>query len=796
MTASLCRRLPWPDRGAWRDVRASCRERRWRRRYIHPIGRSPASRRERSHASRHIVFAALAALFVSLSVAHAPARPVAATSATARFQAATAPCRLADVRAGTGFERLDAAVVRIMVAGRCGVPADATAVALTLTVDASRTPAGGYVSVWPEGADIPTASVVNHLSGEVRANGTVVGLMSGSVAVLSSTGAPVIADVTGWFVPAASSAAGRFVPVTPTRAVDTRLAPRAAPLTAGETVTVPLPPGIPTDAAAVAITVTTTESPGPGYLSVAPGGSGRPPASVLNTDARFQTRASGAIVGVTAAGLDVYSLRGGHVVVDVTGWFTGASAPVATEGLFVAERAPRRVLDTRRSDPIWAQGALEIGNVAPDAAALVLNVAIVLPRSPGYLTAYPARQEVPGTSTVNGAFTGEVAAAMAIVPTSQVGVGLFASHGADAVVDVSGWFTGTPTAAPRAAPANVRPPECASGTGPAALNASFAGGAAFTGADYQRPFLLPDGRALWVFQDVYVRGRGNRSTFVHNAALVQNGPCFTVLYSGDFASPGEYLFPDVTQRERHWYWPLAGEMGADGLFHLFVVEMRENGPTYLSRTEPLATWKVAIDLTTMRVVDRRPAIDSSNALYGFSIASDDAYTYLYAHCHRQFGWSPFPFVSPPVYVHDFGCVQKMTVARVPRGRFDVPMEYWDGIAWTANPATAANVVPTGRFASASQFYRTAPGKYVAVTKIGDWFGGTIEIDIATAPEGPYRTVKTIAVPPACGACNNYFASLLPYGTTTGQWIIGLSNNVFGPVDLSRYDPTFFATAPV
>ena len=734
-------------------------------------------------------------LLTSALVAAVPA-PAAAAQATARFQAAPSPCRLADVRTGLGMQRLDAAIVRVPVAGQCGVPSDATAVSLTVTVDASLTPAGGYVSIWPEGAPIPTASIVNHLPNEVRANGTIVGLLGGSVAILSSTGAPVVVDVTGWFVPATSSSAGRFVPVAPTRAVDTRLAPRAAPLAAGETITVPLPPGVPADAAAVAVTVTTTEGRAPGYLSIAPAGVARPPSSVLNTDARNQTRAAGAVVGVTPAGLDVFSLSGGHVIVDVTGWFTGATAPDGTDGLFVAEPAPRRLLDTRSGDPIWAQGAVEIPNVAPDAAALVLNVAIVLPRSPGFLTAYPARQALPGTSTVNGPFTGEVAAAMAIVPTSQVGVGLFASHGADAVVDVSGWFTGAPASAPGAAPTNVRPPECASGTDPAQLNAFFAGGTAFTGADYQRPFLLPDGRALWVFQDVYVRGRGGRSTFVHNAALVQNGACFTVLYSGNYAAPAEYLFPDVTQRERRWFWPLAGEMGTDGRFHLFVAEMRENGPSYLSYTEPLATWKVAIDLATMQVVDRRPAVDASNALYGFSVVSDDAHTYLYAHCHRQFGWSAFPFVDPPVYVHDFGCVQKMTVARVPRGRFDVPMEYWNGTSWTTNAAAAANVVPTGRFVSASQFYRTAPNKYVAITKVGDWFGGTIEIDIAPAPQGPYRTVKTIAVPAACGDCNNYFATLLPFGTTTGQWIIGLSNNVFGPVDLSRYDPTFFATPPV
>ena len=251
------------------------------------------------------------------------------------------PCRLADVRTGAGMQRLDATIVRVPVVGQCGVPSDATAVALTVTVDASATGSGGYVSIWPEGLEPVTASVVNHWGREVRANGAIVGLEApGTLAVLSSTGAPVVLDVTGWFVPATASAAGRFVPIAPTRAIDTREAPRRAPLAAGETVTVPLPPGVPADAAAVAITVTTTQSPGPGFLSVAPGGSGRPPSSALNTDARNQTRAAGAIVGVTPAGIDVYSLTGGHVIVDVTGWFTGATTASGTDGLFVAERTP------------------------------------------------------------------------------------------------------------------------------------------------------------------------------------------------------------------------------------------------------------------------------------------------------------------------------------------------------------------------------------------------------------------------------------------------------------------------
>ena len=151
------------------------------------------------------------------------------------------------------------------------------------------------------------------------------------------------------------------------------------------------------------------------------------------------------------------------------------------------------------------------------------------------------------------------------------------------VVDLAGWFVGTPGAAAGEPPLNSRPPDCATIDRAVRTSTSFfAGNRLFAGADYQRPFPLPDGRVLWMFQDVYVSGRYGQSTFVHNAGLVQTGSCFQLLPSGNYAAPGEYLFPDVAQRRKRWFWPLAGEMGNDGLFHLFVAEMLEHGATYLT----------------------------------------------------------------------------------------------------------------------------------------------------------------------------------------------------------------------
>ena len=100
------------------------------------------------------------------------------------------------------------------------------------------------------------------------------------------------------------------------------------------------------DAIAVAVNVTAAGGGRPGFVTGFAAGSDRPDASTLNTDAVDQIRGAGTILPVSASGFAAVRLGGGDVVVDVTGWFTGASAPDSQEGLFVAE-APIRLTDTR-----------------------------------------------------------------------------------------------------------------------------------------------------------------------------------------------------------------------------------------------------------------------------------------------------------------------------------------------------------------------------------------------------------------------------------------------------------------
>ena len=158
------------------------------------------------------------------------------------------------------------------------------------------------------------------------------------------------------------------------------------------------------------------------------------------------------------------------------------------------------------------------------------------------------------------------------------------------------------------------------------------------GADYQRALRLPDGRILWAFQDAFLDRPDGDDRLVHNVGLVQEGSCFSLLRSGTAEDPAAWIAAELTDTYHRWFWPLGATVIGDGTIALFVAELRERGSTYLSHAEPVATWVALIDPATLTVVDLRPAPDPGPGLYGWSVASDDQYTYLYGHCYRQFGF--------------------------------------------------------------------------------------------------------------------------------------------------------------
>lgn len=312
----------------------------------------------------------------------------------------------------------------------------------------------------------------------------------------------------------------------------------------------------------------------------------------------------------------------------------------------------------------------------------------------------------------------------------------------------------------------------------------------FVGADYQRAFALPNGRLLWLFQDAFV-ATPDGPRLLHHAGVLQSRNCLQAWVGTDDGTAVEPVLADLTEPEQRWFWPLGGGLGTDRDLHVFFAEMIERGEQYLSHVEPVATWLATIDIETMTVVSVRLAPNPSGELYGFSVAHDESYSYLYAHCHRQFGWDAFPFADPPVYTHDWDCAPRVTVGRVPAGRFDLAPEYWNGWTWVADPGRAVAVIPTaGRIVNPTQVISDQAG-FVAVTKVGDWWGDRIVVDVAPDAQGPWRTVASYRVGAPCSTCTTYFASVVPSHPNDDSLLIGLSTNTWQGYVPGRYQPIYF-----
>jgi hypothetical protein len=111
------------------------------------------------------------------------------------------PCRILDTRAADG-PGLVAGQQRVFaLAGRCGIPA--TARSLVLTVTAAAATVGGHVTIFADGVPLPATSAVNFAAGATRAGNAVV-VLSPSQGVAVHNGQPsgsvhLILDVTGYF---------------------------------------------------------------------------------------------------------------------------------------------------------------------------------------------------------------------------------------------------------------------------------------------------------------------------------------------------------------------------------------------------------------------------------------------------------------------------------------------------------------------------------------------------------------------------------------------------------------------
>jgi len=376
---------------------------------------------------------------------------------------AIAPFRLADTRPSQGlygFTPIDNNTLSIDITHRPGVPSNATAAVVNVTMISAG--GSGYMTVWPSGTTRPTTSNVNSdAPGRTIANLAHVKIgANGSISLYRSVTTYVAIDLVGVYVPVAAAVPeGRMVTLNTgaKRVLDTR--DRGYPVGAGLVTDVDLTAaGVPTAASAVVLNVTAVKAE-KGFWTAYTHGQTRPNTSTLNIDGAGQTRPSQAIVPMdgTSKLVSVFSEHGGHLIVDVVGWFTGTADGASTDGLFVPS-SPLRQLDTRglRSLPPWGGSTYEFytGNTISGISAAVMNLTGTSPWDAGYVTAYPAGFARPLSSNLNITGWPQTIANHAIVRVSTHGAALYTNAGMHMIADVAGWYLGTPLANPGPTPVN------------------------------------------------------------------------------------------------------------------------------------------------------------------------------------------------------------------------------------------------------------------------------------------------------------------------------------------------------
>jgi len=202
--------------------------------------------------------------------------------------------------------------------------------------------------------------------------------------------------------------------------------------------------------------VTATNATVGGYLTLFPTGASRPLASNVNFSANQTVPNRVAVQLGTGGKVSIYNPSGStHVILDVNGWFTDATAG-GTGSLFTAV-TPVRILDSRNgsggvSVPIGANQSIAVqvagtGGVPLMTAtippkAVVLNVTAVGPTSAGYLTVWPdAVTPRPGTSDLNFA-AGQTVPNLVVVQVGTTGkIDVYNAFGStNVVIDVMGWY--------------------------------------------------------------------------------------------------------------------------------------------------------------------------------------------------------------------------------------------------------------------------------------------------------------------------------------------------------------------
>jgi hypothetical protein len=253
------------------------------------------------------------------------ATPEAGNPYQAGYLVGQAPQRLLDTRNGVGAPTAPLAGGRpltVNVLSAPEVPQGVPIRAVVLNVTATNPSGAGNLVVYPDNTAPPGASNLNFTAGQTIANSVIVPVPAdGGIDFLNHGGTvDVLADVQGYYT---GGAGGAFVPVPPTRLLNTRSDGGALVANGTRALQVAGATGVPGDASAAVLNTTVTGGTANSFVTVYPDGSALPSVSNINFGAG-QTIPNMVTTSIGANGkVDFYNHVGSvDVLADLFGYFT------------------------------------------------------------------------------------------------------------------------------------------------------------------------------------------------------------------------------------------------------------------------------------------------------------------------------------------------------------------------------------------------------------------------------------------------------------------------------------------
>src|SRR5712692_5595908 len=332
----------------------------------------------------------------------------AAPSGNAGGYVSLTPARITDTRAGSGQANAGSTLgagstLSVQVTGAGGVPATGVS-AVVVNATVTNTSAASFLTAWPTGGTMPTASNLNWVAGWTVPNRVTVPVgTGGKVNFYNKFGTTdLVVDVDGYYTDSTASGVF-FVPQNPTRVIDTRI--QGGTLGAGGSSTYQVTgfAGVPTGASAALFNTTVTNTTAASFLTVYPGGAARPTSSDLNWVAG-QTLPNMTVATLSSTGsVSFYNNTGStDLVVDLSGYFGSATGGAAGFQSATATQSSVKVIFTSpMNNASSGTGATNTANyciASPTGGACTAPTAATYATADNSVTLTPAAPLTPGNT--------------------------------------------------------------------------------------------------------------------------------------------------------------------------------------------------------------------------------------------------------------------------------------------------------------------------------------------------------------------------------------------------------------